>query len=264
MISIFGGGIAFALNFLPGIIIPVWLWAAAGIVGVFIAQFWAYHRIRVERDNLKIDTSTAEQKEDATWKDFPITSNSTAITTGSGAVNDMGAGAILQTGNSACSSAILMQRTDWQFMGKAFGVTSWNKKFSFQMIFKAEGIPKGTSRFIVGEGEVDPSHEFHIDNGLGVHIDGNALKGITYDKGKGTIIDLKFTAVRNRVHGLILAKSRTKVEWILDGESKAKITGGPSGAFNVGKKCIIWCDVVNCNEGGNQRFNLQLLRIRAT
>lgn len=36
-----------------GIDIPVWVWIGLAVFGLFIAQFFAFHKLRVERDNLK-------------------------------------------------------------------------------------------------------------------------------------------------------------------------------------------------------------------
>ena len=45
-IGVIGGGGAYTLNLLPQVGVPVWVWVGLAILGVFIAQFLAYHRIR--------------------------------------------------------------------------------------------------------------------------------------------------------------------------------------------------------------------------
>jgi hypothetical protein len=45
VIGFFGGGIAHALNIWPGLKIPVWVWPVAVVLGIFVAQFLAYHKL---------------------------------------------------------------------------------------------------------------------------------------------------------------------------------------------------------------------------
>ena len=46
VIGVGGGGIAYALNILPKVVIPIWVWIGLALLGVFIAQFLAYRGIR--------------------------------------------------------------------------------------------------------------------------------------------------------------------------------------------------------------------------
>jgi len=41
------------INFVQGTIIPSWVWAAIGFLALLIAQFVAFHRVRVDRDRLQ-------------------------------------------------------------------------------------------------------------------------------------------------------------------------------------------------------------------
>lgn len=45
VIGILGSGITCALNICPGLKIPVWVWLVAVVLGIFVAQFLAYHKL---------------------------------------------------------------------------------------------------------------------------------------------------------------------------------------------------------------------------
>jgi hypothetical protein len=47
------GGITFAFNLLGGATVPVWVWIALAIMGLFIAQFLAFHKIQTELGKIK-------------------------------------------------------------------------------------------------------------------------------------------------------------------------------------------------------------------
>lgn len=46
VVGIIGGGATYALNMLPQVRIPLWVWVALAVLGLFIAQFLAFHKIR--------------------------------------------------------------------------------------------------------------------------------------------------------------------------------------------------------------------------
>ena len=56
-----GGTIGAILSIQRGLDVPIWVWVAIALVGLFIAQFLAFHKIRAERDQLRIESSTAKQ-----------------------------------------------------------------------------------------------------------------------------------------------------------------------------------------------------------
>ena len=60
-IGIIGGGGAYTLNLLPQVGVPVWVWVGLAILGVFIAQFLAYHRIRHRLINQVITPNQIEE-----------------------------------------------------------------------------------------------------------------------------------------------------------------------------------------------------------
>lgn len=46
VIGFSAGGSGYALNILPDVVIPVWVWVGLAILGVFVAQFLAYRDLR--------------------------------------------------------------------------------------------------------------------------------------------------------------------------------------------------------------------------
>ncbi len=53
MIGIAGSAIGVILTIQRELNIPIWVWVAIGLVGLFIAQFLAFHKVRGQRDALK-------------------------------------------------------------------------------------------------------------------------------------------------------------------------------------------------------------------
>ena len=63
VIGVCGGGIAFALNLLPQMKISVWVWFGIAILGVFVAQFLAFHKKKGDFDKLSSYIVRAEHIE---------------------------------------------------------------------------------------------------------------------------------------------------------------------------------------------------------
>ena len=60
MISIAGGTIGTVLSIQRDLDIPIWVWVVIVLVGLFVAQFLAFHKVRVQRDALQ-DKQSAKQ-----------------------------------------------------------------------------------------------------------------------------------------------------------------------------------------------------------
>jgi len=59
MISAVSGAIGTIVNIWQGFDIPTWVWIALAILGLFIAQFLAFHKVTVERDELRTRASAS-------------------------------------------------------------------------------------------------------------------------------------------------------------------------------------------------------------
>ena len=61
VIGIGSGGITYALNVLPQVEVPIWVWIGLAILGIFIAQFLAYRDMRSSLIKQVITPNQAEK-----------------------------------------------------------------------------------------------------------------------------------------------------------------------------------------------------------